>query len=199
MVQAQIIEVIRAELTPICVELQNGKTITLDVDLSDTIEKVEQKIRDKERIPPDVNITLYFADRVLRKSSTLTNYNIQKGSTLRLEEVIFAQVAYVAPKVELLEMKHIYVNQGSALSAEAQMEAEERWVRQLSSSPKVDLSSNKSLTDDRNAAFALAKALEVSRCCSVCVCVCVWCVCEARKGPECVEGGRGYSGAVRVR
>lgn len=76
------------------VDTSDGGTLDLEVESTDSIDNIKQKIQDKEGIPPD-KIILYYNGTLLEDGQTLADYNIQKEQIITMQKLHIHPVSYI--------------------------------------------------------------------------------------------------------
>eukprot|EP01003_Olkasia_polycarbonata_P008021 NODE_968_length_642_cov_224.489039_g896_i0.p1 GENE.NODE_968_length_642_cov_224.489039_g896_i0~~NODE_968_length_642_cov_224.489039_g896_i0.p1 ORF type:complete len:78 (-),score=9.99 NODE_968_length_642_cov_224.489039_g896_i0:331-564(-) len=65
------------------VKTLTGKEIEIDIDPNDKIERIKERVEEREGIPPPQQ-RLIFCGRQMSDNQTAKEYNIEAGSTLHL-------------------------------------------------------------------------------------------------------------------
>jgi large subunit ribosomal protein L40e len=67
--------------------LNSARTLTIEVEPSDSIENLKAKIQDKDGISPNL-MELYFDGELLEEGRTLSDYDIQAGAYIKTSNTI---------------------------------------------------------------------------------------------------------------
>lgn len=73
----------------IFVQVMNQDIITLEVDSSDTIGNLKEKIKDKKGFPAEEQLLFFQSKTQLKDDRTVSDYNIQNKSTVKLSLQIY--------------------------------------------------------------------------------------------------------------
>lgn len=91
------------------VKTLTGKEIEIDIELTDTVERIKERVEEKEGIPP-VQQRLIFAGKQMNDEKTAKEYNIEGGSVLHLVRNADWPTKGVSPPLSLTPSSPSFTN-----------------------------------------------------------------------------------------